>query len=144
MIPFERQWERIEKELIEAQRRTVTQAASQVYKSTVDRTPIGRPELWKSSSVPDNYIPGDLRKAWEINWGNGFIHATASFSGKLDSVAGAGNYRLGTDIYIRNQTEYAHAIEYGRSTQQAPAGMMRISVRQYQTFLTKAAKKNKL
>ena len=124
MIPFNTQWDRIEKELLEAQRRAISQAASQVYKETVDRTPLGRPELWKNSTVPDNYAPGALRKAWEINWGGGFINAAASFTGKLNSVSGASGYELGKDI--------------------APHGMMRLSVKKYKSFLEQAVARNKV
>ena len=139
---FLNQWDKNVDKLIEHQTKAITQAASQVYKETVDRTPFGRPELWKGIA-PVGYKPGDLRKAWEIDWGTGFIHATASFTGKLNSVTGAQNYRLGNDIYIRNQAPYAEKIEYGYS-RQAPSGMMRVSVRQYQSFLNKATKNNKL
>ena len=144
MIPFNTQWDRIEKELLEAQRRAISQAASQVYKETVDRTPIGRPELWKNSTVPDNYAPGALRKAWEINWGGGFINAAASFTGKLNSVSGASGYELGKDIFIRNRTSYALSIEYGHSRTQAPHGMMRLSVKKYKSFLEQAVARNKV
>lgn len=139
---FLNQWEANEKKLVEQQEKIIAQAASQVYKETVDRTPYGRPELWKMKAAP-GYKPGDLRKAWEINWGTGFIHATASFTGKLNSVQGADRYKLGTDIYIRNQEDYAERVEYGYSSQ-APGGMMRISVKLYQTFLNKATKNNKI
>lgn len=144
MDKFFKKWDMNVDKLNDILKDTVIEAASQVYKETVDRTPIGRPELWSNPSVPENYEPGDLRNAWEINWGIGFINATASFSGKLASIEGAANYKLGNDIYIRNQTPYAHAVEYGWSKIQAPRGMMRISVRQYHSFLNTAAKKNKL
>lgn len=140
---FSKRWDEIEKELIEQQEKAVTRAASQVYKEMVDRTPFGRPELW-NSPAPANYTPGDLRKAWEINWGQGFIKAIASFSGKLGSITGASRYKLGDDIIIRNQLDYAHAVEYGWSKKQAPQGMMRISVKLYKTFLDAAIKNNKI
>ena len=143
-IPFTRQRDDIEKQVIAQQTKIITQAASQVYKETVDRTPLGRPELWKNSMPPSNYSPGSLKKAWEINWGGGFIHATSSFSGKLNSVAGAGNYHLGNDIFIRNQEPYAYAVEFGWSKRQAPQGMARISVRLFRKFLDDATKKNKI
>jgi hypothetical protein len=143
MKKFLKRWEEIEKKLQTQQEKIITHAASQVYKEIVDRTPVGRPELW-SRPAPDGYKPGDLRKAWEINWGMGYIHATATYSGKLGSVSGAGNYKLGSTIWVRNQEDYAYAVEYGWSRKQAPRGMMRISIKLYQSFLDKAIKNNKI
>ena len=143
MKKFLKRWEEIEEQLLSQQEKIITRAASQVYKEVVDRTPVGRPELWQSAP-PAGYEPGDLRKAWEINWGNGFIHATATYSGKLGAVSGAGFYMLGDDIVIRNQLDYAYAVEYGWSKKQAPRGMMRISIKLYQSFLDKETKKNKI
>jgi hypothetical protein len=140
---FEKRWLEIELELIEHQEKTITRAASQVYKEMVDRTPVGRPELWKMPP-PAGYKPGDLRKAWEIDWGKGYIKATASYSGKLGSVSGANSYKLGDTIWVRNQTDYAYAVEFGWSTRQAPQGMMRISVKLYKTYLDRAIKNNKI
>jgi hypothetical protein len=140
---FLKRWDEIEGLLQSQQEKIITRAASQVYKEIVDRTPVGRPELW-SSPAPDGYKPGDLRKAWEIDWGMGYIHATATYSGKLGSVSGANFYVLGKDIWVRNQLDYAYAVEYGWSRKQAPQGMMRISIKQYQSFLDKATKNNKI
>jgi hypothetical protein len=140
---FEKRWLEIELELKSQQEKIITRAASEVYKQIVDRTPVGRPELWSSIPAAD-YKPGDLRKAWEINWGQGYIQATASYSGKLGSVSGANSYKLGDTIWVRNQTDYAYVVEFGWSRRQAPRGMMRISVKLYQSFLDRAIKNNKI
>ena len=141
---FIKSWEKLEEKLQSQQEKVITRAASQVYKEMVDRTPVGRPEIWKAGKAPVGYKPGDLRKAWEINWGQGYIQANATFAGKLGSVTGAFRYTLGDDILVRNQTDYAYAIEYGWSTKQAPRGMMRISIKLYESFLDTAIKNNKI
>ena len=141
---FLKQWDKNEEKLLSRQEKIITQAASQVYKETVDRTPFGRPELWRNNNAPSNYTPGGLKKAWEINWGTGYIKASGSFTGKLNAVAGASNYTLGNDIIMRNQEPYAYKVEFGWSRRQAPAGMARISVRSFSSFLNAATKKNKL
>lgn len=144
MESFESQWKKITAALQSKQEKIISEAASQVFKKVVDRTPYGRPELWKSGTAPANYQPGTLRKGWEINWGNGYIHPVSSYSGKLSSVAGKESYRLGSDIYIKNSTPYAYVIEYGKSRIQAPQGMMRRSIKEYQRILNTVASKYKI
>jgi hypothetical protein len=43
------------------------------------------------------------------------------------------------DIWITNNLPYALAVEYGHSAVQAPAGMVRVSIADFQDFLDKAA-----
>lgn len=128
MKPFKQQWANIEKQLLEALEKTVADAATETYAEIVDRTPV------KS---------GDLHRAWEIDYGQGYVKLAASYGSKLMGLDMAQNYTLGNDIWVRNQLPYAERIEYGYS-RQAPAGMVRISIKQYQHFLNKAAKRNRI
>ena len=114
-----------------------------LFKEIVDRTPVGRPELWKFKPRAD-YKPGDLRKAWEIDFGNGFKKPVATFTGKNQSIVDANSYTLGNPIIIRNLTEYAEIIEFGNHSRQAPEGMVRVSLLKFNQFLKTAVKNNKV
>jgi hypothetical protein len=137
-------WIKVENLVEETMSKAVADTAAQLYKEIVDRTPFGRPELWKSKTPPVGYNPGQLRKGWQIDYGKGFSHATATFTGKNQSIVDAKNYTLGSTITIKNDVDYAEAIEFGHSKVQAPQGMVRVSIAKAPTFLNKAAKNNKI
>lgn len=142
MSKFLRQWAKVEEELNEALRKAVVESAMRTYGEIVDRTPVGRPDLWKSAP-PEGYVPGDLHQAWEISFGKGFkkVRAKRNYKSKLANFAAATSYRLGDTIWVRNRLPYAYRVEYGWS-QQAPQGMMRTSVQKYKTFLDEAVRRN--
>lgn len=82
------------------------------------RTPIGRPELWKYPA-PKNYVPGTLRASWAM------------------LITSALN------IQISNDQPYADRVEFGWSTQ-APAGMLRISIKEWDSIINKLVAQNKI
>lgn len=51
-------------------------------------------------------------------------------------------FKLGDDIYFCNNVHYVPYLEYGTApygfSQQAPAGMVRVTITEYQAFLAKA------
>jgi hypothetical protein len=48
-------------------------------------------------------------------------------------------WQPGQDIYLTNSLPYAIPLEYGHSKKQAPLGMVRITVTEFQTFVDAAA-----
>lgn len=80
------------------------------------------------------------------NWQYGGDTLNAATDANAD-VAGAGalgrilsclsGWRPGQAIYITNSLPYAHRLEYGWS-KQAPGGMVRVTVAEYQTYISKA------
>lgn len=116
-----------------------TQAVSKTFKEIVDRTPV------------DKF---DTQEAWEIDYGFGFNKPRGSFVGKINSIISADKYILGTTVTIRNQTPYAHMLEYGGYapgpkivggfSKQAPAGMMRISALNFKQYLKQAKRDNRI
>lgn len=128
MRPFQQQWADIEKELISKLEKAISEAATATYGEIVDRTPVRS---------------GDLHRAWEIDYGQGYTKLAATYGSKLQAINYSQNYKLGDDIWVRNQLPYAERIEYGYS-KQAPTGMVRISIKQYQHFLDKAVKRNRI
>lgn len=106
------------------------------------RTPVGNPSLWKSSP-PAGYVGGRLRGNW--NTGIGSIDSTDQRPAKAGAAPIArGRATVRTrepeaDIYITNSLPYAIRVENGYSTQ-APAGMVRVTVTEFQGFIAKAAK----
>lgn len=116
-----------------------TQAVARTFKEIVDRTPVDK---WVAA--PN----------WEIDYGFGFDKPRADFAGKQQNIINKDKYILGTTVTIRNQTPYAHMLEYGGYapgpktvggfSKQAPAGMMRISALKFKQYLKQAKRDNKI
>jgi hypothetical protein len=143
---FNKQWEKIIKKVEKAIEKSIKQAASDTFNKIADLTPFGRPELWKYPA-PSNYEPGTLKSAWQISYNSGSRYSsprsTGNFGDKLAVEGGSIKYKVGDDIIMRNQTEYAYVVEHG-SSQQAPAGMARIGLRTFPMFLESRIRKNVL
>ena len=113
--------------------------------SVVDGSPVGNPELWKfPNSAPEGYVGGRFRANWQVSIG-------APASGEIDAIddGGGPTKAAGTAVamtfrhedrvvYVTNNLPYAIPLEYGHSTQ-APAGMVRITVANFQGYVEQAA-----
>lgn len=104
--------------VLRVDKRIEQEAARMLYNNIVKRTPIGNPRIWNPPVWPKGYQPGSLKTAWQIEIN-------------------------GDEVVISNELPYAERVENGWSTQ-APAGMMRISLLEWNFLLEKAARKNKL
>jgi len=104
--------------VVKTDAKTLAESVEILKENVEKRTPIGRPELWKYPADKD-YVPGTLRNSWELS----------RFS----------------DLYysLYNETPYAYRVETGWSTQ-APYGMMRVSLKEWESIINKIAKKNQL
>ena len=65
----------LEKKLTAEVEQKITKAVTNLYWEIVDRTPVDT---------------GALHKAWEINWGNGFIKPAGRYADKLKFKSGCG------------------------------------------------------
>lgn len=126
------------------QARTVVRKVSiDLLTATVLRTPVGNPDLWKSKP-PKGYVGGRLRANWTVSLGTPDPTTTGAIDKSGEATIGAGTATIGTAdgtqaIYMTNSLPYALPIEYGHSGVQAPAGMVRVSVADFQAFVNKAA-----
>ena len=113
--------------------------------SVVDGSPVGNPELWKfPKSAPAGYVGGRFRANWQVSIGSpatGEVNAIDENGGptKAAGEAVAMTFRHEDRVvYVTNNLPYAIPLEYGHSTQ-APAGMVRITVANFQGYVEQAA-----
>jgi len=111
------------------------------------RTPVGDPSLWAMPADKD-YVPGTLANSW-------FTTVNAPYSGgtRQPDANATESYRdaetkaaslPGNVLYFTNPTPYAHKIEFeGHSWQQAPNGMVRITVVEFEQRLRKSIRRAK-
>lgn len=120
-------------------REVVQKTAIELFAKTVERTPVGNPTLWKSKP-PAGYVGGRLRANWNTSFNSpdATVTTSTSYNGKRSEITGkVGQWREG-DIYLMNSLPYVHEIEYGNHSTQAPAGMVRVTVTEFQTYVAKA------
>lgn len=128
----------------ELARVVVRKVAGETLHNVVMRTPVGNPDLWKGPA-PAGYVGGRLRANWVTSH-------TSPDSGTTTTTDEAGNATIargqatiqgapdGAPIFIMNNLPYAIPVEYGHSHRQAPRGMVRITVVEFQKYVDAAVK----
>jgi hypothetical protein len=113
--------------------------------SLVELSPVGDPEAWKHPA-PKGYIGGHFRANWQYgNYAGGGIPTS-----RLDKIDPSGQgavaqmaakipeRSIGMIHVIVNNLPYAMRLETGWS-QQAPSGMVGLTVMKYRSIVAKAA-----
>lgn len=111
------------------------QAALALFTKVVNRTPVGNPTLWKSPP-PKGYVGGRARGNWNVNIGS--INAPVSDTKKATDGLSAENLAAfsswqplkGQTIWLANGLPYMLRLEYEGWSKQAPAGMVRVSLKE--------------
>jgi len=129
----------------EANAKAVAQKVTiDVLRSVIDKSPVGNPALWKSPA-PAGYVGGRFRANWNTSVGR----ADTATTTKTDA-AGSGTKSRGAvvvqgwdgqgDCYITNSLPYGPELEYKGHSSQAPAGMVRVTVVEFQSFVNQAVR----
>ncbi len=91
------------------------------------------------------YVGGRLRGSWTVT----FNAPSTSEPGRIDpsgsetiaaAAAALSTFTVGPSIYITSNVPYANRIEFAGHSSQAPAGMVRVSVAEFQQFVTDAVR----
>jgi len=147
---------------IEKFNKKVDKAATNIFRGTaltlfgkiIKRTPVGDPSQWENPGlwrslgfVNKGYAGGRLRANWfaSINSpsraSSNDIDPSGSKSRK-NAKAATGRAKLGDSIFLVNNLPYAGVIENGRS-KQAPIGMVKVTILEFQRIANHEAKKNR-
>jgi hypothetical protein len=126
--------------------------AIDLFSKIVKKTPVGNPDLWKESSLPPppGYVGGRARANWQISIttppSSGNDGAEPETGVQTDfPITGLQQARgfsqmaqakYGQTIWIYNNVRYIKRLEDGWSYRQAPAGMVAISIAEFQAGLT--------
>lgn len=124
---------------------TVRKTALDMFGRIVLRTPVGNPDLWQHPRK--GYVGGRLRNNWYCTVGqpSAETNDTPDKNGanSMASIAsGVERYTLGDTIWLSNSLAYAWPVERGHS-KQSPAGMVGITVTEFQSLFDRAAKSTK-
>lgn len=106
------------------------------------RTPVGNPDLW-ASKPPKGYVGGRLRANWNVSLATPDTTTTTLTDDSGQQTINTGSVTINAfqdqPIYIVNSLPYVREIEYEGHSKQAPAGMLRITVSEFQNFVNQAA-----
>jgi hypothetical protein len=130
---------------------TVRTVVLEVDRSLVEKSPVGDPLLWaRPGNAPPGYIGGRFRANWqygenEIPEGELFTPIVGPFPSaaeSIETVAAQIKPDAGGKIhYLVNNLPYAQALEDGHSSKQAPAGVVGITVIEFEQIIEAAVQK---
>jgi hypothetical protein len=107
----------------------------------INRTPIGDVSIWLGPA-PEGYRPGTLVNNWFAGVGEAptppLRGPNVTGADSLSQINAAALIAPGKLMYITNPTPYGRRIEFGSWSSQAPTGMVRVSVRDFQLIVKKA------
>lgn len=110
--------------------------------SLVLKSPVGDPDFWKGSAPP-GYVGGRFRANWQYGF-NAVNELTTEETDKTGSISigriekGTENKATGNVHYITNSLPYAERLENGHSQRQAPNGMVKITVLEFEPIVNAA------
>lgn len=102
-----------------------------------ERSPVGNPTLWKNPGMaPPGYVGGRFKSNWQVGVGtldmSNNERPDASGAGALSrGYARIGAWNEAAHLYITNSMPYCRRLEYDHWSSQAPAGMTRITAREF-------------
>lgn len=114
-----------------------------LFSTVVEKSPVGNPDLWKANQGKEEnvagkgYVGGRFRNNWNCSIGSPDLSTTEEVD-KTGSKAKAKifstvmSYTLSDQsIFLTNNLPYAQRLEDGHSTEQAPQGMVRLSILEF-------------
>ena len=115
-----------------------------LVRQVTKKTPVGNPSLWKSKP-PKGYTGGQAKGNWFATNGNPSSQIDNSVRAKNSSkpvnrAMSAINASAGQVFYIVNNLPYIRRLEYEGWSGQAPQGMVRVTVSEFNRRLERAAR----
>jgi hypothetical protein len=149
-IAFNRALDEFTEDLVPEQHvRLQKKIAIDLFSAIIEKNPVGNPSLWAESSLPapKGYVGGRSRANWQISItpppdGDGtddvdegaVTGAPVDPSQLADGLGAMASAEFGGTIWIFNNVVYIKRLEDGWS-QQAPAGMVAISLAEFEAGL---------
>lgn len=107
----------------------------------IGRTPVGDPSLWQDPPPP-SYKPGTLINSWFTTIGSRYSGSVreqnTSGASAISQAREVAKVAAGNLVFITNPTPYVNMIEYVGWSTQAPNGMARITVVEFDAMVRKA------
>lgn len=122
-------------------RAVVSKTVIDLGEEIVERTPVGDPDKWAHPErAPAGYVGGRARGSWQY----GFNAPPSGDPGTIDSSGDLANARIRAGVaanqvpgvhYITSVLPYMRPLEYEAHSKQAPEGMVRKTIMEFQRFI---------
>lgn len=126
------------------ERLVVRKIVIDVGSSVVLKTPVGDPDQW-NMPAPAGYVGGRARGSWQYAKGSpmagepgGVDPGGAGAIGRVVGGAMAGDPLV--EHYLTSNVPYMRRLEYEGWSKQAPEGMVRLTIEEFQRFVDDAAR----
>lgn len=121
----------------------VRAAGLEMLKRVIDRSPVGDPSMWKAPA-PKGYVGGRFKANWQvgignIDYSNSAVPDKSGSSAMTRGTSSITGFSMGARVFLTNSVPYAHRIEYNAWSNQASAGVVRLTVLEYQQIIKKVA-----
>lgn len=125
-------------------RQVVKKVVLDVGASIVMKTPVGDPNNWQMPAPP-GYVGGRARGSWQYAQGAPLERepggVDASGQRPINRVrAGVEGGDAATEHFITSNVPYMRRLEYDGWSHQAPQGMVRLTIEEYQRFVDNAVR----
>ena len=119
----------------------VRKSTLDLFKAVVLKSPVGNPDNWKYPAPP-GYVGGRFRANWNCTVGapdESTTESTAQGRG-ISEAQKALTFASGDVVYFVNGLPYAYRLENEGWSKQALAGMIKISVTEFDQYVRAAIK----
>jgi hypothetical protein len=119
--------------------------AMEVLRRLIDGSPVGNASLWKNpASAPEGYVGGRFKANWQVEYGGPDLSNSLPPDSFGSGSMGRGKtkvqqWNVTGKLFITNSMPYCKRIEYDSWSQQAPAGVVRITVKNFKQLVKKLA-----
>ena len=117
----------------------VQQTLLELGNGMIDMSPVGDPTKWRSGRARPGYVGGLFRGNWQYGEGPNYPRDKFTTKGKPPSKArieaGVPARAAGKNHWIVNNLPYSIRLEHGWSWNQAPAGIVGVSVMNYRQIV---------
>lgn len=123
----------------------VRMLAMETLKRLVDKSPVGNASLWANpAAAPPGYVGGRFKANWQVETGGPDFSNDAEPDANGSGSLGRGRaqiekWNVVSDLFITNSMPYSKRIEYDHWSQQAPAGVVRITIKELKQMMKKLA-----
>jgi len=144
-MSFELEMRAAELKITQASEKAIRATALQLFTQVIERTPVGNPDGWKNPAPP-GYIGGTARGNWRTAIGR---PETATVDNRPEAQAtgevnlAVARFTLADTIHLSNNLPYIQRLENGWS-QQAPAGMVAVTVNEFERVIESEARRNRV
>ncbi len=133
VITFNREWTAAVENIKKINAKTLSYSYQELFTNIIFSTPVDTGRLRGNWQCEINAVPIGETDTLDPAGGS----TVSNMANSLNA------FKLGDTVYFANNAPYAEAIEFGHSVLQAPFGMVRINIENFEGIVNKWAERNK-